>query len=416
MITEDPIYMARSVLLYLGLFGISYLLFSTSDEMKKRNANRSGGVIFAGLCSAVAIVAISLVAAFRADSVGVDTVVYPDQSLNCARFYSAFLDYLNDPATSQSFEPLNAALVWVCSRLSVHKWPLLFFYQLLTVLPVYCALQKLRDRLSPALGMAVYLFVFYNNSLNMMRQSVACAFILLAFAYLISEKKISLPFLICCVVAVFFHKSGLYGIVLLLAVSFVANAGKSIKKYAAYVLIIASPILLNLALNSLISTGLVSQRIAEYADIFLYKTYDKDWFINPFGAFSLTYLLIYSLLICSPKLIYKVRDSNYTQVIDVDDNNEIAKRASRLSGYLWNLNCSGYLLYVVLLISFETVYGIRFSIFFDYLLIFALPLACGVKLDKTKRLVLFCVLILFWFIWIQILGWSGSGLYFFSFE
>lgn len=404
--------MARSVLLYLGLFCVSLVLFATSDDLRERNSADGKKAVSSWFFAFVPILLITLVAAFRGDSVGVDTTVYPDQYLSCARGYSSIFSFFNDPATTPGSEPLNGILVWICSRLSTDKWPLLLFYQLLTVLPVYYALLSLKDRLSPSLGMAVYLFVFYNNSLNMMRQSVACAFLLLAFAFLIADRKFTLRFVLTCAVAALFHKSGLYGIALLLAVSFVANADKSAKKYIAYILILISPVLLNVVLTSLISAGLVSQRVSDYADIFLYKTYDKDWFVNPFGTFSLTYLVIYAGLLFCPRLISLVRDRDRLQ----ENTGVHGLDSSKLKRYLWNLNCSGYLLYAVLLFSFQTVYGIRFSIFFDFLFIISLPLACGLQHDKTKRLTLIIVLAVFWGIWIQVLGWSGSQLYLFSFE
>ena len=412
LIAGDSIYTFRSILLYLGLFFISFLLFSTSDELRKQNSKINRSAVFPGIFSGIAIIAISLFAAFRADTVGVDTLVYPNQFLSCARSYPSFCEFLNDPVMTPGSEPLNAILVWICSRLSYNKWPLLFFYQLFSILPVYLALQQFRDRLSPALGMTVYLFVFFNNSLNMMRQSIACSFVLLSFAYLITERRFSVRFVISGIIAILFHKSGLYGIFLLLAVSFVANADKSLKKYLVYALIIASPVLLNAAISFLISKGLASQRISDYADIFLYKTYNKDWFINPFGMFSLSYLLVYGVVLLFPKIV-SIIGINKKSCTAIDGG---AQSISRLSSYLWNINCSGFLLYVVLLFSFETVYGIRFSIYFDYFFVLALPLACGMGQDRAKVFTLCCTLVFFWFIWIQVLGWSGSQTYYFNFE
>ena len=408
---NDPIYVARSFFLYYGLFCVSILLFATCDDLRTRGKEGKGKFKISTLLSGIALIIICLVAAFRADSVGVDTGFYPDIYLNFARSHTSFLACMADTTSNLGTEPLNGLLVWICSRLSTGKWPLLFFYQFFTVMPVYFALKKLEDRISPAMGMAVYLFVFYNNSLNMMRQSIACAFLLLAFAWLISEKRFTIRSIAYCVVAVLFHKSGIFGVFLLLSLSFVGFGEDDIKKYFAYALIVALPVLSNVLITSLISMGLANEMIIDYANIFIFQTTEKDWYINPLGAFSLSYLVLYGMLLLTPKFLPYLKGEYRIRTGKLDDTND----DKGLARYLWNLNFSGFLIYVAILFYFQTVYGDRISLYLDFFFIFSLSLACG-KGDKEKRLVLFLILSAYWVVWIHMMGWSASTPYLFFFE
>lgn len=408
---NDPIYDVRSILLYYGLFCVSILFFATSDDLRSRGRERGGKLKLSGLLSGLAILLICLVAAFRADSVGVDTSLYPDLYLNCARSHTSFLACMADTTANLGAEPLNGILVWVCSRISSGKWLLLFSYQFFTVVPTYFALQKLKDRFSPAMGMAVYLFVFYNNSLNMMRQSISCAFLLLAFAWLISNKRLSFRFALYCLVAALFHKSGLLGVFMILALSFVGTGKAGFKKYLVYALIILLPVFSSVLVTSLITMGFNNKMLVDYADIFIFQTTEKDWYINPLGTYSIRYLLLYGMLLLASKVLPYLKDKPILH--DEGSRNEASNKA--LVRYLWDLNCSGYLIYTTILFYFQTVYGGRFSLYLDYFFVFSLPLACR-KDDKSKRFALFLILSVYWLVWIPIMGWSGSTPYLFCFE
>lgn len=410
----------KSVVVYLWLFGISYLLFATSEKMAmvgspidsgNRRDSHSGWVATSHIPAFITIFLLSLVAALRADTVGVDTAVYPDVYMRSASFYSSFAGFLSDPNTSPMSEPLHALLVWVCSRFTADKAPLLFFYQLLTVTPVYFALYNLRDKLPISIGMAVYLFFFYNNSLNMMRQSVACALLLLAFSILIKKRKFSVKFIICIVAAVLFHRSGIYGAGLLLAASLVGRIRHQWLKVASYVLVVFFPLVVTQLLQLLIGAGLADSHVLYYADVFIYHNEGVDWFVNPLGGYSLSYLVMYSWLVFLP-LILRGLFSNQKAIEQ--------RSSTTVSGSLWaylrSMNLIGYFIYVALLFNWRSMYGIRFSVFLDFMLILSLPLACTGTNGRTKKAIVLLSLLAIWFVWIVYFGWSGSQIYLFRFE
>lgn len=86
-----------------------------------------------------------------------------------------------------------------------------FVIQLLTIWPIYIGLRK-RNKNDLWLGMLTYYCMFYNNSLNIMRQSIAVAFIFLAFQYLFSEEK--KKFIVLLIVSCLFHNSALLGVLI----------------------------------------------------------------------------------------------------------------------------------------------------------------------------------------------------------
>jgi flagellar biogenesis protein FliO len=64
----------------------------------------------------------------------------------------------------------------------------------------------------------------------------------------------------------------------------------------------------------------------------------------------------------------------------------------------------------------STMYGMRFSVFYDFFLILAIPLSCRGESATVKKALVLMLLLIIWFIWIIRMGWSGSAIYLFYFE
>lgn len=413
--------LTRSTIIYLAVFAVALAMFWLSENGSFRvkvptndvvvsissKSVRSGGIFLA----AIAILLVSLLAGARANSVGVDTSFYPVIYTNVALRYSNFIEFLSDPVEIGA-EPLGALVVWLCSRLDCGTVPLLFSYQLLTVVPVYLAARKFEGRLSVTIAMAVYLLFFYNNSLNMMRQSVSCAMLLLAFAECYSQRKIKKDAVLVTICALLFHRSATYGLVLILLPLLVARVNRRWLRYAFYVFLIASPLAMVRVASWMETTGFGGSRMQAYIDIFVTGETEKDWFINPLSSLSLVYLLIYSTLVFLPR-IYKSPIFNGLRLTGANEDagqDEAAAQAFR------TLNMTGYLIYVVILLALNTVYGQRFSLYLDFFLILAIPLSCEGGLSAQKKILLAMLLVTFWFVWIIVYGWSGSNVYIFNFE
>lgn len=446
-----------SIAIYLGVFGLSFFMFWKNESqclnegphhtIEKRKAITLH--LRQNIWAITGILLLSLLAGLRGDGVGVDVTVYPDAFLQSAASYGSFFDFLGDPVMQPASEPLHALLVWLCSRVTVEKGLLLFFYQLLTVTPVYCALYQMRNRMPISMGMAVYMLFFYNNSLNMMRQSVSCAFLLLAFSYLLAMRtKFSWKAVLFAAVAVLFHRSGIYGLILLLCASPLGLTSRKRIRAVAYLVIVISPAILIAILRMLAINGFHDSHIEYYYNVFIAKTVNVDWFINPFGLPSLAYLVMYSWLVFLPQLLSLLFDETgrLSHLCDVRERflglfqrygkrfskravplfsrqNYVGKRFSstfnqsvQLSAYLHNLNVVGYLIYVAVLFAVQTVYGIRVSLYFDFFLTLSISLACSGDNSRNKKALVITSLVCIWLVWIIRLGWSGSQTYLFFFQ
>lgn len=404
----------RSVAIYLATFGMSLFFFALAERQYARvdaakgearslagrqAARRFDGHVWAFL----GILSLSLLAGLRAETVGVDAKNYPIFYMDSAVLYRDFGAMLQDPNIDFATEPLNAVVVWTCSRFTQDTGPLLFFYQLFTVFPVFLAAYRMRDRAPLAMAMAVYVFFFYNNSLNMMRQSVACALLLLAAVRVLRGRRVGLLDVLLVVSSFLFHKSGVYGFILLAGASGAFFTSRRWLKIALVVAVVVLPSALAPLGELLVSAGLMESHMETYFDIFITGNVEKDWFIDPLGGYSISYLVMYSTLVLLPNLLGGKFLSPDAPNGDIE--------GGRIASYVGFLTKLGLLLYVVLLFALNSMYGGRFSLFFDFFLIVAIPLSCSGENKPVKCLVANALLMCVWFCWVMVLGWSGSQVY-----
>lgn len=403
--------MILSLFPYISVFGVALFFFWLAERQYVREgkcADCAKRISDGDIWATIAIILLTLFAAFRAESVGVDTGGYPVLYSNYARLYSDFWQFLSNPLIQLNGEPLGGLTVWLCAKLSDTTVPLLFCYQLFTVLPVFLAARVLKDKLPLTMAMAVYLFFFFNNSLNNMRQSVSCALFLLSFAYIIADGKIRPRAILAAILAVLFHKSAVYGIVLLGITAISSKATRKWMKMGLYAIVVLLPLFVTQFSTWLVSSGLVDTHMEYYFNVFVAGGINQDWLVNPFGTYSLTYLVIYSLLVALPCVL---RSSFFSQRESLTSGNNSQES---LYKFLYSFLTVGYLLYVVLLLSLSTMYGIRFSMFFDFFLILAIPLSCNGNNRVVKKIFTMAILVAVWMIWIAYMGWSASVPYKFA--
>lgn len=201
---------------YLFSFSASILLIAIAQ--KKRLP------VFLVL-STIALLIPCLVAGLREQTIGTDVMVYVKPLTSAAiqaDNFSEFMDtYWFDQWRNlyvQDYELGFSLLVYVVARLTQSLGAVLFVIQAFMIVPVYIALARNRKDLPIWLGMLVYYFLFYNTTLNMMRQWIAMAFLLLAFQ-LLRERKPLLA-LILSVAAVFFHTTAMVALPIFLLLGF----------------------------------------------------------------------------------------------------------------------------------------------------------------------------------------------------
>lgn len=176
--------------------------------------------------SIIALLIPCLIAGLRAQNVGTDVMVYAKNLTNSAiqadsvgEYFRSYwyLDWRN--MYVQDIEPAFSLLVYLVAKLTNSLGAVLFAIQAVTILPIYAALARNRKNAPVWLGMLIFYFLYYNATLNLMRQWMALSFLLLAYQML-RERKPVLTVLFCAV-AFLFHFSAViviavYGIYWLL--------------------------------------------------------------------------------------------------------------------------------------------------------------------------------------------------------
>lgn len=147
------------------------------------------------LGSVAALLIPCLIAAFRAEHVGTDVLVYVTKLKDAASSAGSLGQYLDGfwsigyrNQYIADYEIGFSLLVYVLTKLTNSLPVVLFAIEALIAVPIYVALSKNRKHAPVWLGMLVYYLIFYNATLNMMRQWMAIAFLLLAFTCLQDKK------------------------------------------------------------------------------------------------------------------------------------------------------------------------------------------------------------------------------------
>lgn len=166
------------------------------------------------IASAAAVLIPCMVAALRADSVGTDITVYVRPMFENARSSRSFSQYWNSSWFSvwhykyvYEHELGFSALLYGVARLTGSMGCVLFCIQAFTVVPIYTALSLNRKNAPVWPGMLVYYLLYFNSTLNMMRQWMAMGILLLAYQLLLRKKYGGCLLLFC--LALLFHYSSL---------------------------------------------------------------------------------------------------------------------------------------------------------------------------------------------------------------
>lgn len=190
------------MLLYLVVFAFSVCFFyyaTTLDSPKQ-----------CWFLIILAILPVAFVAGVRDDCIGTDVLVYGKDVFLDALAGSKYADF--DLEWMIRMEPGYLLLNFVVSRFTNDYH--VFFALLMAVQMAFvmAALLRFKGKFSLWVPLLIYYLLYYNVSLNQMRQSLACAVVLYAFTFVI-EKKI-IPFLFFIALASSFHISAVVAVVL----------------------------------------------------------------------------------------------------------------------------------------------------------------------------------------------------------
>lgn len=193
------------MIVYLLGFAVSTALIALTE--KKQRALFCFGAFFALMIPC-------MIAALRSDNVGTDIQVYilklMDSATNAPNLGAYLDDYWYIGYRNQyvaDYEYGFSLLLYAVTKVTHSVPAVLFVIQAVTVVPIFLALARNRKNEPVWLGLLVYYLLFFNASLNAMRQFMAMGILLLAFRFLLEKRYI--PTLLLTVLSVMFHYSGL---------------------------------------------------------------------------------------------------------------------------------------------------------------------------------------------------------------
>ena len=334
-----------------------------------------------------------LLAGVRAETVGVDVTVYADKAFDSMRNVNGILGALQ---RNEDFEIGYKLLAYFSNQISPNFGVFLFFTELMIILTIYIVAYRRSPRIPVSSTIIVFLLFFYCATFNIMRQSIAAAFLVLGYQFY--EEKKYIRTILCLVIANLFHSSTIIGI-FLLVISVIMGKEKNYNVLLIKTGIISVGILVlftiwtNLA-NFLISNSIIPERYEIYLAVFTgqisgkYSYYFQIMLDDYFGLFCR--LVVTLVLIAFGKKMIK------------DNSNASVYWISYIFSFLINAS---------VMMVIHSTYGMRIAWFTEFSLIFVLPEILA-KSNKTNdimslRNVLTVVSALMYFSGFIIFGWHG---------
>lgn len=343
-------YIVFSIMIYIFVFLMSLLFINKAEQALKRN--NSQYIIF----SVFAIAVPCLLAAFRGNEVGTDTLGYNELYLETFEYnFSGFLEY----TSVQGIEAGYSIFLFILSKLQFSGMAILFITELIIILPVYYIATKQRNYQPMWTCMAVYYFLFYNISYNATRQCVALSFILLSF-YFFTQQNYFKGF--CWgVLAIFFHHSAYIGLAFVFLAILYENINIRLFRriFTLFIFFVLAflPIYLPVLTDLLVDWGIITGRQSFYTVLFSDNTSART--VAYKGLRRNGYISIVLRLICFflPSF-YIMRDK-------LLKDKQI--RALKIVTFV------GTVFYVGTSLAFNTVHVYRVSLYAEYFYILYLP-------------------------------------------
>lgn len=353
---------------YFCVFAIVVLFTIISNYVYKRNK------IFSYICTLASILIICCFAAFRAYTVGTDINVYGFKRFSYAGLYNSIVDYI----TLKSFgtEYLYHVLNYIVYKTS-HSFQLfLFILQLIPVLVVYRLASKNRTNSTYSLYIICYLFIWFNSSLNILRQTIAIFIVLYAYNYI--EQKKYLKYIIFVLIASLFHSTALICLLMPCMQIFSNRKNKFLHLFFIVVILFFSYFTLDILLK-MISTMPILNEYQRYI------TYNSG------ETFSSIFMFV--------KLIFLILNITYAKYIEKNKSNSLLIYYVTLDFVLY---CS----------SAFIDYGYRISYYFLPYWIMLIPkIDFSIedrKVKSTYRLLIAILLVLYWVVRFVICKYDGT--------
>ena len=194
------------MIIYIIVFLITICFCKMAEKNFRENRKRHGII-----CSAFVILIPSILAGLRDTTVGTDVKIYVEYLFQIAQNSQSLKDYLLYYGVDGIEFGYNILTFFTAKIFGDLHW-LLFFIQLIIITNVFLFLYNKRVNISITIGLFIYLFTFYNVTLNISRQLIAVSFIM--YSLILLERKKYIKTLVVFFIALSFHSSSIIAIIM----------------------------------------------------------------------------------------------------------------------------------------------------------------------------------------------------------
>lgn len=262
-------------MIYLITFFSSYL-FLVLSEIKLKNCSKYVKQLLIVIGIAIPVI----LAAARSMNVGTDVKVYGYSVFNTAVKSTRFSD-MNYLRGWYQIELGYRAINFIISRFTDNLFWILGAIQLFINILVYQALKYFKNHVCTEFriswGMLIFYLLFYNETLNLMRQSMALAIVLFTFRYIYQNKPVR--YFIGVVLAMQFHVTAIVALLFYPLYYLIVIKDKKKLLYGIVTGCLVSGTVLPRIIVVVIQSGLLGEKFNRYLSL-------------GEGAFSLTQMII----------------------------------------------------------------------------------------------------------------------------
>ncbi|MBP1564497.1 MAG: EpsG family protein [Oscillospiraceae bacterium] len=319
-------------------------------ELPQFRNKKKGSTLF----SIIAIIFPALLAGLRDSSVGTDVELYGNFWFEYAVRYDfvSYISFADDCGIGIAYALLNYVVSIFTEEVGVFYFVLSFVETTL----VYIAAREFKEKISVSFAMFCYYTIFYNNTLNLLRQFLAVSVIFLAYKYLIRERYWISFFII--LLGVQCHSSAMFSFVLILLYVFVMHTRTKLGTYTLNVfmfsVVCVIMILYKKILLLILKLGILPLR---------YSTYVEDTVVGGRLIRTVFWLIIAVFAYFA-----------FSKMINYYRNNKFL------------ISCMTISLAFSLVMFMGNVYAIRMSFYFDMAAVIIVPMIPRIYKAKVNNL------------------------------
>lgn len=261
------------------IYIIIFLLTTFSTYIAQRTVSQKAAFYF---FSVWAVLLPALLAGFRDSGVGTDTLIYVDHVWAKILSVSDWDDFVNayNNKDFKDIEFLYLLLNWMVSQVSTDVHSIYFASNLVVMLFIYRAAYDNRKKCDMWLVMLLFLLLYYNASLNLVRQSIALSMSVYAYKYIEQEKWIKV--VVWGYFILLAHNTGVFFVFLLLIYLIFRMRNRLVKRYLSVCFAIMVPLslcMLDYVLLLSVSWGILPMKFLSYLGELNTTTFIKSVFI-----------------------------------------------------------------------------------------------------------------------------------------